>query len=270
MQSISAYIPCHNNQETISGTIQSLRAQSYPISELFVVDDGSTDRSTDIVEAEGVPVVRLNENKGRGYIRALAMEQSANDFVLCCDAGKTIEPDFLARAVGWLEHDNVCAVQGRMVQPAAASVVDRWQGRHLFKSGLVEQVKHGASFVTAAALVKRSVVLSVGNYDVKCRHTEDKELGERLSAAGYDIVQDPALRIIPPSSDSLADVFERRWRWYAAAKDPTVTDYLKEILFSLKVMSVHDVKEGDVLSVPLSLIWPHYSFFRSRLSHGRD
>ena len=46
---VSAIIPAYNAQGTISATLQSLVGQSYPHLEIIVTDDGSTDRTVQIV-----------------------------------------------------------------------------------------------------------------------------------------------------------------------------------------------------------------------------
>ena len=47
---ISAYIPCFNNSKTILEASLSIMNQSYPVSEFFVIDDGSTDNSVRILQ----------------------------------------------------------------------------------------------------------------------------------------------------------------------------------------------------------------------------
>jgi hypothetical protein len=59
-------------------------------------------------------------------------------------------------------------------------------------------------------------------------------------------------------------VLERYWRWHAGADEGVdFRKYIKQIYFSLKVMALQDLAEGDLLSVPISLFVPHYQFWRS-------
>ncbi len=107
MISISAYIPTHNNAQTIELALQSLKNQSAPVSELFVIDDYSHDLSVAIAEAAAVPVIRQSSHLGRGAMRNQAMLQAENELVLCLDAGKVLGPDFVEKALSWFEDPKV-------------------------------------------------------------------------------------------------------------------------------------------------------------------
>src|SRR5271154_3445076 len=109
---VSAYIPCYNNAGTIGLTIQGIQNQTHPVDELFVVDDGSTDNSVDVAEDLGVRVIRMGKNKGRGAVRAQAMEAARNEFVLCCDATNRLSANFLETALKWFSSEQVVGVYG--------------------------------------------------------------------------------------------------------------------------------------------------------------
>ena len=73
--------------------------------------------------------------------------------------------------------------------------------------------QHGASLITFGTLVRRSLVLDAGNYSLALRHSEDRELGVRLLAAGCDVLYDPSLTIVSNSRNTLGQVLEN---------DPTI------------------------------------------------
>src|SRR5262245_22120452 len=65
MTAYTAIIPAYNTEGCISDAIRSIRAQTIPPSEIIVVDDGSTDRTAEVVMALG-PGIRLIRQKNRG------------------------------------------------------------------------------------------------------------------------------------------------------------------------------------------------------------
>jgi glycosyltransferase involved in cell wall biosynthesis len=269
MPSISAYIPCYNNAETVCATIDAIRAQSVPVTELFVVDDGSRDNSMAIVLAAGVKVISMGSNQGRGSVRARAMAEAKGDLVLCCDATNALAPDFVAMALPWFDDPQLAAVFGRLGQPPARNAVERWRGRHLFKLDAPATVSRRTTLITFGTLVRRSAVLAVGNYDTRLGHTEDQELGERLLAAEFDVVYDPHLKLVSLALNDLWQVLERYRRWYAGKDERTsFAHYLRGIVYSIKGMAVEDFRAGDWQSIPISLLCPHYQFWRS-LNTGR-
>ena len=261
---VSAYVPCFNNADTLAQAIESIRAQRPPVAELFVVDDASTDCSVRVAEALGVRVIRHSENLGRGAVRARAMREACHDLVLCCDAGARLEPGFLKTALPWFNDPSAAAAFGRVEPSHRENTVERWRSRHLFKTWNIPPLLRRASLVTGGALMRKSLCGAAGGYNPALRHTEDADLGQRLLAAGYDVIADPDLRITCTVSNSLGQVLERYWRWNAGADESvSVHGYLKLVAYSIKSMATHDIRDGDPLSVPISLFVPHYQFWKS-------
>jgi glycosyltransferase involved in cell wall biosynthesis len=261
---VSAYVPCYNNAATIVGALDSLRQQSVPLSELFVIDDGSTDNSAEIARAWGARVIRHEVNAGRGAARSRAVQEAAHELILGCDATNALPPDFAERARIWFDSGNVAAVFGRICQKDHSTVAQRWRARHLFKTEARQSVNRHASLSTWGVLMRKTHVLSVGNFNSALRHSEDAELGKRLLAKGHEVVYDPQIEVLTLARNSLPQVLERYWRWNAGKDEHfTLKGYLKQVVFSFKVMAHQDLCAGDPLSVPISLISPHYQFWKS-------
>lgn len=269
----SAYIPCFNNAATIRSAVESVLAQSIPPEEVVVVDDGSIDDSLTRLAGLPIRIVRHEGNLGRGRARARAMDEARCEFVLCCDATNVLEPDFAARAAPWLDDRKDAAVFGRIDQRPGRGVAHRWRGDHLFKlSSPMKQPAgpiEGRRFATCGAIVRRSAVLAVGNYDTQLRHSEDADLGQRLAAAGWQVVYDPSLRVLSIAENSVAQVLERYWRWYAG-KDERATwlGYWKNIKYSSSV-AMRELLAGDLAVAAITVFCPHYCFWRSRRSWKR-
>lgn len=264
MENVSVYIPCYNNIDTIAEALNSIKRQTVAVNDLFVIDDGSTDGSAEAVEAMGIRVIRNERNLGRGAVRNRAMTEVKNELVLCCDATNVLPVDFVSRLLPWFDDPKVAAVYGWIQDPHPKGVVARWRARHLFKAGQPMQIRHYSPLITYGTLMRRSLALEAGNFNQALRHSEDMELGERLLAAGFDIVFDPTTAVVCNAQNTLSQVLGRYWRWYAG-KDERVSlkGYLKQIWYSLKVMAVQDIKAGDFLCIPISLFVPHYQFWKS-------
>ncbi|MEI6349874.1 MAG: glycosyltransferase [Verrucomicrobiota bacterium] len=263
--SISAYIPCFNNAATLAEVIASIRAQRPGVDDLVVIDDGSTDRSASVAESLGARVVRHEVNLGRGAARARAMCEARHDLVLCCDGTTALSADFLERALPWFDDPKVAAVFGHWAAAEPGnSLASRWRARHLFKCDLRFEVARKATLSTWGAMVRKSLCEAAGGFDPKLRHSEDADLGQRLIGAGYDVVFDPAIQIFALTENSVCQVLERYWRWHAGSGEAaTVRDYLKQIAYSIKVMACRDLAAGDPLSLPISLLSPHYQFWKT-------
>ena len=271
---ISGYVPFYNNANTVLAAVDSLRRQQPPLDEVFAIDDGSTDRSAELLKKAGVRVLKQPANLGRGAARKLAMQVAQHQFVLCCDATNILPTDFATRALSWFEDPNVAAVVGLITDPNPRGVVSRWRARNLFKAGLPRRASKGAAFITFGAMVRSSAVAAVGGYDGSLRHSEDADLGNRLAAADFVTIGDPSLKVYCNVLNSLPVVLERYWRWYAG-KDELfgMKTYCKLVWFSVRTMAWGDLRAGEPLTTFISLVLPHYQcwrFLRRKYSRRRD
>jgi glycosyltransferase involved in cell wall biosynthesis len=264
---ISAYVPCFNNRQTILPALQSLQAQTIPPAELFALDDGSTDGGAELVESNGFRCLRQRSNQGRGAARHRAMLEATGDLVVSCDATNVLPLDFIERLLPWFEDPTVAAVYGWIQDPHPKGAVSRWRARHLFKAGHPMTISHKSPLITYGTILRRSAVLEMGNFNLGLRHTEDAEMGERLLIAGYDNVFDPRAPVYCNTQNTLPEVLERYWRWYAGiAESVSWLAYLKNVVFSVKCMAMTDLANGDLPVALISLLCPHYQFWRSLLS----
>jgi len=261
---ISACVPCHNNEATITKAVRSLSAQTVKPIEVFGVDDGSTDRSAEIARETGAKVVAMGANLGRGAARAKAIEVSSGDLVLSVDGTAALAPDFTGKVLPWFDDPKMAAVFGRITQSSPRGPVDRWRGRHLYKLDETDEARIADSLITWGVMMRRSAILEVGNFDASLRHSEDAELGERLIAAGWKIGYEPSALVQTLVSNTLGQVMERYWRWNSGVRPVfRFRDYLRMISYSCKVLAARDLRSRDLPSAAFSVLLPHYCAYRT-------
>jgi cellulose synthase/poly-beta-1,6-N-acetylglucosamine synthase-like glycosyltransferase len=264
MLSISAMVPSFNNCQTVYCTAWSLKNQSCKPSSILQIDDGSTDDSWRITEDLGLSVIRNTTNRGRGYVRAKAIELCEDEFLACCDASNYLQINFIENAIGWFDDPKVAAVFGQIYQAQPKSLADRWRARHLYKLNQNKNVDKNAILSTYGCILRRSAVVQVGNFDRSLRHSEDSDLGIRLLRAGYKVVYDPSLHVISCIKNDIVEVLDRYWRWYAGADEKiSIRKYGRLVWYSVRVLALRDIKDKDFFSIPISLSCPHYQFWKS-------
>src|SRR5271165_688023 len=257
---VSAYIPCHNAGPTIRDAVKSVLGQSRRPDEIILVDDGSTDG---LPEIEGVRIVRLEVNRGRGAARTRAMQEANFELVLGCDASLVLDRDFLSHALPWFDEDKVAAVFGWIKEAGSPTVSNRWRGRHLFSSEIARCVSRELSLASGCFVVRRSAVEVVGGFNAALRSGEDADLGQRLRGAGYSVVFDPSLFARSVAGTGVLEVLERYTRWNTP-DGMGMRDYLRQVNYALKVMVAADLKAGDIPAACISLLCPHYQFWTRR------
>ncbi len=95
--SFSVIIPLYNKEREIEATIRSVLAQSYQPHEIVVVNDGSKDRSAEVVRGINSPLIRLIDqpNAGECAARNRAIREATGDYVALIDADDQWEEGFL-------------------------------------------------------------------------------------------------------------------------------------------------------------------------------
>lgn len=96
---ISVVIPAYNAGKTLKTCLDSLLCQTYPDLELIVVDDGSSDKTTEIVSEmiQTDPRIRLirQQNAGVSVARNAGMDAAQGDLVAFVDADDTVSENFI-------------------------------------------------------------------------------------------------------------------------------------------------------------------------------
>lgn len=92
---VSILIPCFNAEPWIRDTLRSALVQTWTNKEIIVVDDGSTDRSRDLVRGFLQHGIRLieQENQGASAARNRALSEAQGDFIQFLDADDLLAPD---------------------------------------------------------------------------------------------------------------------------------------------------------------------------------
>src|SRR4051794_20549811 len=93
---ISVVIPAYNGEAFLEQAIESAVAQTWPRTEVVVVDDGSTDRSAEIAGSYPVKLVR-QENHGVAAARNRGVDEADGDLLSFLDQDDMLRPGKLRR-----------------------------------------------------------------------------------------------------------------------------------------------------------------------------
>lgn len=256
----SVVIPAFQAAATLPAVIAAWRTVTPAPEAILVVDDGSTDGTADVAAREGAQVVSTTANVGRGAARDRGLRETNSPFILMCDAALTPVGDFLSHGLPWFAELRVGAVFAHVVQPAPRTFVDRWRGRHLFKSGPPLQNRR-ALLATGLCLLRREAVEEVRGFDPNLRSGEDADLGRRLLAADWDVVSDPALCAMCLSRESAHGLLARYARWNSP-EGIRGRAWLRQLAYAVKTMARDDLRAGDPLAAVVSLVAPFYQLRR--------
>ena len=182
LPSVSVVIPCYNAARTLAACLVALHGQTRPPSEIVVVDDASSDQSSDIARSFGCQVTVHPVNRGVSAARNTGAAAASGDVIFFLDSDVALYPDAIENALSALVADSrLGVVQGIFAKSALFpdSRVEsyrvlhehhwRWRNR-----GLV----NGTLFALTA--IPKDVYTEAGPFDERLRDAEDVEYGSRL------------------------------------------------------------------------------------------
>lgn len=110
--SVSVIIPACNAESSLAASLDSVLAQTFAPYEVFVINDGSTDRTAEIARGYGDRIIyREQENAGQGAARNVGLAEATGDYIAFLDADDYWKPGFLEATVSFLEdHPEAIAV----------------------------------------------------------------------------------------------------------------------------------------------------------------
>lgn len=119
---VSIVIPVYNASRFIERCVESLFAQSYKNLEIFLVNDGSTDKSGELIDviASSQPNVMTvhQENRGPAVARRSGALMATGDYVMFLDSDDTLEPnaiEFLVRKAAEVKLDAIYCGSSRII-----------------------------------------------------------------------------------------------------------------------------------------------------------
>jgi len=109
-EKVSVIIPCYNCENFVSEAIESALQQTYKNMEIVIVNDGSTDKSSEIIKHyadkyKNILFFDNKENRGVIYSRNMAIEASTGKYILPLDADDLIAPTYVEKAVNIIENN---------------------------------------------------------------------------------------------------------------------------------------------------------------------
>ena len=195
---ISLVIPAYNEDEIIEKTLRKIKDIDYPRKklEIIVVDDGSTDRTYDIVK-KAITKFRLKgvklftkKNGGKASALNFGIKKAKNDFIAVVDADTFLNKNALKECMKHFDTDEVAAVTSHILCSRKKSFLERMQNIELMIISVTRKLQEYANVVWATpgplSVYRKAVLKKLGGFDEKIL-VEDVEIAWRILGNGYKI-----------------------------------------------------------------------------------
>lgn len=218
-QPLTVLVPAHNEEAGIAATVRSLLDCAYPLIQVVVIDDGSTDGTAEAVERIRDPRVTLVRQPNTGKPGALntGLAHARHDIVVMVDADTVFEPDALYRLVQPLAHPAVGAVSGNTKVGNRRHLLGAWQhleyvlGFNLDRR-MFEVLECMPTVPGAIGAFRRDALMGVGGVSDETL-AEDTDLTMALWRAGWRVVYEEAAVAWTEVPQTLRQLWRQRYRW---------------------------------------------------------
>lgn len=117
-QKVLCVLPVYNAEKYLFEAVSSILNQTYSDFRFLIIDDGSTDSSSEIIKSfkdSRIQVISNNGNKGLIFSLNLSLNIAEEDFLIRMDADDIAEPERFEKLVGQIEKDDSLIVLGSQV-----------------------------------------------------------------------------------------------------------------------------------------------------------
>ncbi|MEM7821634.1 MAG: glycosyltransferase [Candidatus Aenigmatarchaeota archaeon] len=212
---VSFIVAAHNEERIIKKMLENLKKVDYPNYEIIVVNDGSTDRTSEIAKKCKVKVI---DKKKTGKADSLnsGLKYARGEIVACVDADSFPKKDCLKKTVGFFEDPKIGAVTVTALVKNPKSFLEKMQE---LEYAMIAWNRKLLDFIDSVyvtpgtlSLYRKNLLIKLGGFDRK-NLTEDIEMTWRIRRAGYEakmVLSTETYTIVPKD---LKKWFRQRVRW---------------------------------------------------------
>ncbi|MCK5883734.1 MAG: glycosyltransferase [Bacteriovoracaceae bacterium] len=184
---VSIVIPSHNRAEKLVRAIDSVLLQTFRDFDLWIIDDGSTDNTEEVVKSYGDTDINIHylkqENSGVSSARNLGIKSSKGEWVAFLDSDDEWMPAKLEKQIKFIEENSIYPmVYGDEVWIRCGKRVNQKNIHKKSGGDIFEKCLPLCFIAPSAALIKRSLLEEVGLFDEEFKVCEDYDLWLKISS----------------------------------------------------------------------------------------
>ena len=214
----SVVVAAYNAAATLGECLASIRELNYPDYETIVVDDGSTDSTSEIANQAGVRTIRVEHN-GLAAARNTGVEAASGEVIAFIDADARADRDWLYHLIETITRRDAAAASGPNFAPDPHSARAAAMAA---APGLPREVRAGddrlAQLCGCNMAITKAALLKVGGFDPMFTNAgDDVDLSWRLEASTETLAYAPGAVVIHERRATLA-AYLRQQRGYGTGE----------------------------------------------------
>ncbi|WP_234734744.1 glycosyltransferase family 2 protein [Tellurirhabdus bombi] len=171
---LSVIIPVYNAERHLAAAIKSIQDQQYPALEILAIDDGSSDKSAEILRSFPEVTYTYQTNQGPAAARNRGIQQAKGEFILFLDADDYFPAGKIQQQLAYFERD-----------PTLEAVVGKSQ--FIFEEDaqtdefrFPDETHQVFNVLVGSGIYRRSVFEKIGLFDEGLRFSEDFDWFNRI------------------------------------------------------------------------------------------
>lgn len=235
---ISVIVPTYNEQKYIGKCISSLLDQDYDDLDIIIVDDGSTDKTIEIVKKYPVNLL-TQSHKGAGAARNYGASYAKGMILVFVDADQFFDKSYISELT--MPIINGKCIGTHHLQERIANLDKIWALCWRRQMSEKEHTLPKESSIFRAIL--KDKFLDAGGFDIKKGYFDDTTLYNKLRVKAKGVSNAVCYHHVP---ETLMEIFNQK-KWIGESQERIVSPYL--------LVSVVRI------SFPIALLYPYYLFF---------
>jgi cellulose synthase/poly-beta-1,6-N-acetylglucosamine synthase-like glycosyltransferase/spore germination protein YaaH/peptidoglycan/xylan/chitin deacetylase (PgdA/CDA1 family) len=218
---VSVLIPCFNEEKVIVSSTSRILKSDWTNMEVLVLDDGSTDGTSAVVEAAFKDEARVRllkfENGGKAAALNRGLKEAKGSIIVALDADTLFAKDTIGLLARWFENPKIGAVAGNALVGNRLNIVTRWQAlEYVTAQNLERRALDALGAVTvvpgAVGAWRREALEALGGYPGDTL-AEDQDLTIAVQRAGWMVDFDSEARAYTEAPDTIKGLLKQRFRW---------------------------------------------------------
>ena len=265
---VSLYIPVYNGESTIESVLKSVIKLSPGPDEIIVVNDGSSDKTKNILEKyiNQIKIINNSSNMGLGYSRNRGVSESKNEDIASLDADVEVDSNWLNDLFEIKEKFGSAISGGKLREKYKdRSIYDHWRHVHATQNSFGEKdiENLGKPLAGSNTLLSKSAWKKVGGYDNQYKtNGEDATFCQKLLSSNYKISYSAkaiSYHLRTDNLRSLADSSRRGYIYGAGLKKPTAMRFVQRSIRHLKGFLINSI--NDLMKLRFALIYVGFMIF---------
>ncbi|RKG40102.1 poly-beta-1,6-N-acetyl-D-glucosamine synthase [Acinetobacter rongchengensis] len=262
---VAVLIPCFNEQDNAVETITHALNLNYPNFEVIAINDGSSDRTAEILNAlseqhDKLRVVHLAENQGKAMALQAGSLLTDAEYLIGIDGDALLDQ----HAAQWmirhfLHNPSVAAVTGNPRIRTRSTLLGRIQvGEFSSIVGMIKRAQRtfGRLFTVSGVITafRKSAVHEVGYWSPNML-TEDIDITWKLHRAGWEVRFEPNALVWILMPETLNGLWKQRLRWAMGGAQVLIKNI--DVLVKPKLNFLWPL----IIELCLTLVWSYLMLF---------